>query len=166
LEDNVHAFHDCSDLKAFWDTVHQKLTALYPTTRFSITAKDRILCWPRTDIEEEAPLAIHIHSAAVWAIYVTFCQLGDGQTVKKGDLETIFMQNIRRRAADDWIRACQRDKKSRNNNNRQQAQGQNQQERDKHRQEFKAEWEHAPFIQVTDGGGPKFDALFHPVTPD
>ncbi|KAG0336528.1 hypothetical protein BG005_004289, partial [Podila minutissima] len=35
---------------------------------------------------------------------------GDGEPIAAGSLKSVFHQNLRRRAQDDWIRACQQDK--------------------------------------------------------
>ncbi|KAF9374011.1 hypothetical protein CPB97_000180, partial [Podila verticillata] len=117
----------------FWNHAVKIIQELHPKsgiTWFTLKREphERILGWPSTNLDAY-PLIHHIHSAAIWAIYVTFCQLGDNETVEPGALESIFYQNIRRRAQDDWIGACQQDKA---NNARPIRSGNDLQDPDKH----------------------------------
>ncbi|KAK3825735.1 MAG: hypothetical protein J3Q66DRAFT_328468 [Benniella sp.] len=104
------------------------------------------------------PLVIHVHSAALWAIYVTFCQLGDNQDVPPGSLESIFHQNVRRRACEDWISACQKDKAALASPIRL---DRTPPARDKQRAIFKTHWSVPPHIEATPNG-PKFCETFMP----
>ena len=158
-ESVAHAFAECQDVMVFWNFVVKIILELHPKsniTWFTLKrdAHERILGWPSTNLDPY-PLIQHIHSAAIWAIYVTFCQLGDGENVESGSLESIFYQNIRRRAQDDWIGACQQDKAY---NARPIRSGSDIQDPDKHCENFKLIWNHPPHIEAQDSG-PSFGPL-------
>ncbi|KAG0195516.1 hypothetical protein BGX28_001236 [Mortierella sp. GBA30] len=155
-EDNKHAFHDCPELGAFWRLVHSTIRTIHPNLPLNDSIHNRILCWPSVNLDDY-PLVVHIHSAAVWAIYVTFCQLGDGESIEDNALESVFYQNFRQRGADDWIRACQRDKSTLATPIRP---GRDPPSGDMHRENFKEEWSCPPHIE-THSSGPKFGAAFH-----
>ncbi|KAF9576873.1 hypothetical protein BGW38_008102, partial [Lunasporangiospora selenospora] len=108
VETRMHAFYSCPSVYQLWETVRGWLAELFPTTFLSTHPHMTVLGWPDTPKLES--LAVHIHSVASHAVWVTHCKLGDDEKLATNELQRYALNALRYRGRIEWERALHRDR--------------------------------------------------------
>ncbi|KAF9081066.1 hypothetical protein BGX29_004779, partial [Mortierella sp. GBA35] len=84
FETHRHAFYECSTVQEQWKRLHAWVREMFPRLALPTSLLQDTMCWPA--VEHLPPVLIHLHATVMFAIWRTYCALGDGETLEPEEL--------------------------------------------------------------------------------